>query len=376
MSNAAQTWAWSLPMLLPNGGVLTKRAKDVLGRLADYADANFECFPGQVRLANELFVDRRTIMRALADLESVGLLSRRIEYRGSQSRGGRAKTIYKLLPGSQTVTIVVLTEDAGDLEVEVGDVTPSFEKAGYKGEKGLGVKLSPNLLGGEKQPVDNSRLGGGYVTLSAGLGDSVTIPIYKALTTNEPSSSVLQTELRAEIENDDVAASPPDDDLGIEMFSGVVESEMDRLLSAVDAKLSFVELKRLIPEPLLSTLNIHRACTEILGRSKVVVKNPNAFVAKAIKDAPTEFFTGGEQSPPSQEFGATKPSWVCSRNGHKLDSSSEVKTCLFCDLVVKPDGWKCEEHGHFRYMTSDVSCRECGHDMTNNSIHIHTAAQF
>lgn len=157
MSNAAQTWAWSLPMLLPNGGVLTKRAKDVLGRLADYADANFECFPGQVRLANELFVDRRTIMRALADLESVGLLSRRIEYRGSQSRGGRAKTIYKLLPGSQTVTIVVLTEDAGDLEVEVGDVTPSFEKAGYKGEKGLGAKLSPNLLGGEKQPVDIGR---------------------------------------------------------------------------------------------------------------------------------------------------------------------------------------------------------------------------
>jgi hypothetical protein len=238
---------------------------------------------------------------------------------------------------------------------------------------------------GGSMPVDNSWVEGGPTDENPRKQADLTVADYPS-TVNPPlrekqvkenqSSSVLEIKSRAEIENDDVAASPSDDDLGIELFAGVVESEMDRLLSAVDAKLSFVELKRLIPEPLLSTLDIHRACTEILGRSMVVVRNPNAFVAKAIKDAPTEFFTGGGQTPPSEGFGASKPSWVCSRNGHKLDTSADARTCLFCDLVVEPADWKCGQHGHFRYMTSDVSCRECGYDMTNNSIHIHTAAQF
>jgi hypothetical protein len=385
MSNAAQTWAWSLPMLLPSGEVLTKRAKDVLGRLADYADANFECYPGQVRLAKELFVDRRTIIRALADLESVGLIARRIECRGPESHGGRAKTIYKLLPGSQSVSIEVITVDEGDKDEELGDkLSHNLKKVSEQG-KGLGDKLSPNLLEPMIQPVDNPKIGGGYVTLSAGLGDSVTVPIYKALTINEPSSSVLETDLHTD--DDETVASPPDDDSISESINDSsgnsheadVDAQMNRLLSEVHPKLNIMNLRKTIPAPLLGTLSapdLVRACTEILERAKGPVINPNAFVAQAINTNPVEFFSGDVQLSETVDSTKVPVGSLCSRNGHKTDFGYDTRTCFLCDTWAFNNDWDCEVHGHFRYQTSDVACRGCGHNMTNNSVHINNTSKF
>jgi DNA-binding MarR family transcriptional regulator len=68
MSNRAINWA------LATG--LPTTPKFVLVVLADLADEEDSCFPGQEYLANAIGGSVRTVTRALADLEKLGYLSR------------------------------------------------------------------------------------------------------------------------------------------------------------------------------------------------------------------------------------------------------------------------------------------------------------
>jgi hypothetical protein len=79
MSNAAVNWARRVTTGNP-------ARKAVLMVLADYADEEWSCFPGQERLSTETELSTRTIGRALSDLEEVGLIRRARRTRGDGSR--------------------------------------------------------------------------------------------------------------------------------------------------------------------------------------------------------------------------------------------------------------------------------------------------
>lgn len=78
MSNKALTWAFDqdLPMA----------QKFTLVVLADYADEEHSCFPGQATIARKIGATERTVRNALASLEEAGLLYREHRYRANGSR--------------------------------------------------------------------------------------------------------------------------------------------------------------------------------------------------------------------------------------------------------------------------------------------------
>src|SRR6266542_3706586 len=59
---------------------LTSNAKVVYAQLLSYAWTNDRCYPGQVRMAEDVGISQSTINRALKELEDAGWLS--IEKRG------------------------------------------------------------------------------------------------------------------------------------------------------------------------------------------------------------------------------------------------------------------------------------------------------
>jgi DNA-binding transcriptional ArsR family regulator len=84
MSRAARDWAWNCQGLTPGQRL-------VLLALAEHADDAGRCWPSLSRLAERTEVDRRTVTRSLAALETRGLLQReRIE---------RRSTVYTLAVG-------------------------------------------------------------------------------------------------------------------------------------------------------------------------------------------------------------------------------------------------------------------------------------
>ena len=55
---------------------LPHRAVTVYAYLCDRADKNGECFPSTLTISKDLSLGRRTVFRALKDLESNGLITR------------------------------------------------------------------------------------------------------------------------------------------------------------------------------------------------------------------------------------------------------------------------------------------------------------
>ena len=70
---------------------LSHRARTVYMYLRDRADAEGKCWPGIKRIASDLHLSRRTVQRALADLESAGYIERNERYR---SNGGQSSNLY------------------------------------------------------------------------------------------------------------------------------------------------------------------------------------------------------------------------------------------------------------------------------------------
>lgn len=94
MSNVALTWAWS------QAG-LDQGSKLVLVALADKADEQHSCYPGQRLLAAMTCQGERTVRRHLERLESQGYIRRRHRYRED---GTRSSDRYVLPIGEVTVT--------------------------------------------------------------------------------------------------------------------------------------------------------------------------------------------------------------------------------------------------------------------------------
>ena len=79
MSNAALTWAWKQPLKASEG-------KATLVALADHANADGWCCPGQERLAEMTGQTERTIREHLQKLEELGYIHRMRRHRDNGSR--------------------------------------------------------------------------------------------------------------------------------------------------------------------------------------------------------------------------------------------------------------------------------------------------
>ena len=217
------------------------------------------------------------------------------------------------------------------------------------------------------------------VPITAALVPAGTVPdkVLKDIKVkNNQSSSVLEVNSRHPAEIDDRRVVPPDDALKIEMSLGVSEAALDQLLSRVHSKLRIAELAREIPWSLLSRLDIVRACSEILGRSKGPVNDQNAFVAKAINANPEEFVTNTVQAHSPRDSTEPGAVWTCSRNGHKTDFDNPWRTCFVCDQRVLSAEWKCDQHGHFRHQVSEKTCRGCRQNMIIDLLLTHEPGDF
>ena len=72
---------------------LPHRAKAVYMYLRDRCNQNNQCYPAIGTIAKELRLSRRTVERAIADLEQAGLLMKEQRWR---ENGGRSSLLYTL----------------------------------------------------------------------------------------------------------------------------------------------------------------------------------------------------------------------------------------------------------------------------------------
>ena len=72
---------------------LPHRAKAVYMYLKDRCNQNNQCYPASGTIAKELRLSRRTVERAIADLEQAGLLMKEQRWR---ENGGRSSLLYTL----------------------------------------------------------------------------------------------------------------------------------------------------------------------------------------------------------------------------------------------------------------------------------------
>jgi len=73
---------------------LPHRAVTVFMYLKNRAGKDGQCFPAISTIAADLKLSKRTVERALADLEKAGFLSREHRWRG---KGGKSSNLYRLL---------------------------------------------------------------------------------------------------------------------------------------------------------------------------------------------------------------------------------------------------------------------------------------
>ncbi len=89
MSNKLLTAAWKVTGL-------TCAEKCVLARLADFANANGEAFPGYELLADQCSISERHILTVISSLVAKGHLSQRLKSRRAAS--GKSRFLYTVHP--------------------------------------------------------------------------------------------------------------------------------------------------------------------------------------------------------------------------------------------------------------------------------------
>lgn len=83
-------------MIVPNkiySMPLPNRAKSVYCYLCGRANKKGECYPSSTTIANDLSISKRTVFRAISDLERAHLLKRKHRRR---SGGGLSSNLYQL----------------------------------------------------------------------------------------------------------------------------------------------------------------------------------------------------------------------------------------------------------------------------------------
>lgn len=118
MSVEATNWAWGIEGLLP-------AERLILIAIADYADENWSCFPGQETLAIRVCVSKRTVIRLLQSLEDKGLLHRERRFRADGTRTSDRFFLVRNRQGDQVTTVSRdnLSRDTGGRD-QVTTVSP------------------------------------------------------------------------------------------------------------------------------------------------------------------------------------------------------------------------------------------------------------
>lgn len=322
MSNKALTWAWSLRSPLPDGRKLPKSAKDVLVRMADYSNQAWECYPSQELIAEEVMVSRKTVQRAIAELITLGLLTR-VGYlygTGEGSVGGRHRTLYRVGPVKETVTIEVRGDDPW-VENDQDDDLERLEDI-----------LSPKSKTPVQRLVENSERLGDILSpnpqIEGGLGDTddrvrgQMASRVKGLTPNEPNhhqARNVTTEANANFDDDDASRRDDDSssaggDLGWLARVGVDVADLQAglLQAGIDP----------------AGLNVDAAARVILGRASArVPANPTKFVLTALLRNPTEFSNTAHTAP----VGVSRHE--CDRDGHSWKLTEAGLWCPVCDEI-------------------------------------------
>lgn len=174
--------AWSAEQRVGDVGT-----KAVLLLLANYADEEFSCFPGQGKIAEETEQSVRTVRRQLERLEALGLIKREKRYDG---RGKRTSDRYFLqIDRSVNVTsgggspAVLLTtghmvagsEDLAGQEGTTGQIVAGSGTEAASTDKG---ELEDNLAGSNvaagQDATTGHQVSGSGMGLTTGHGDATT----------------------------------------------------------------------------------------------------------------------------------------------------------------------------------------------------------
>ena len=158
MSYRATNWAYDLP--------LRGTAKPVLVALADMADEQNSCYPGQSRIAEMTGLSVKTVARALLKLEELGLLSRS---RRANSGGHRTSDRYVL-----------------DLTKSLPDTEPTGQGA-YKAESpsltdSLSIPNGQSDRGTIREPLENHQISDSTASDDIPVGTTTANPLPKPFT--------------------------------------------------------------------------------------------------------------------------------------------------------------------------------------------------
>lgn len=274
MSNKAQAWVWSLPNVLPSGERIPRSAKQVLGRLADYADSNWQCFPSQQLIAHELGLQVRAVRYSIQALISLGLLERvGYRYHGGESRGGRATTVYAVGPNrNELMGVDVLSSDPGNASLEEQEQLEAIFASNPKTPGQKPVDKSQQL---EAKIAPKSESHSGLEAIDNTVRGNQLPALKEEPPKNLKSSSV--NEVTTE------PATPVRDD-----------DDLDIRLAALDPRLSLQQLAQLMLEATGVELNprltdVVSAARTVLARAGGNVVDPNAYVARSLALNPGEF---------------------------------------------------------------------------------------
>jgi biotin operon repressor len=112
MSRQATDWAWSTD--------LKGNEKFLLIALANYADENWTCYPGQERLASDIGSTRGTVTKIIASLEEKGYIQR---HERRRQDGYRTSNRYLLNPAMYEIDTKGLMYEKPDSHVRKSEVS-------------------------------------------------------------------------------------------------------------------------------------------------------------------------------------------------------------------------------------------------------------
>lgn len=146
MSLDATNWAWRVQFKERKGGSLKPLKRLVLLSLADRAGEDHTCYPSVKRLEEDTNLDRKTVMKIIAELIEDGL----IQDTGERKGRTRQVKVYHLIgvKGRETIPTTVLFEDENDdLNSTNSGTVPTTEQSHCSRERVPTIPLNSTNVG-------------------------------------------------------------------------------------------------------------------------------------------------------------------------------------------------------------------------------------
>jgi len=382
VSNVAITWAWRLRPVgdgLKSSRKLSPGAKLVLLRLADAANDDFVCWPGQKLLADETGFSERTVGQHIELLEELGLLSRKFV---TKANGARLGTQYTLLVGRPAPNVKAPADDS-----LIVDGSPGEDSSGGPVDNPTGLSevfsgspvsnrvslpavssgravSNPDFLpevSSVRRPV-----GGDLPEVSSGspVGNSGFLPevfsggrpvgddlpeVFADLPEDssgalkikpqsnpqdDSSSSVFVVTTEAVVDNP-VVELPGDDDCVSADFGWETAPCLRQLHPKLDLRALVAKLARLRPGLNPVVLDLPLAAGEIIAGARRPVGDAVAYVATAIAAEPGRWVR-------PEHLLSSAGSALCASLGHQWVGDWQ-ECCVRCDC--ERPGWKEDRYG-------------------------------